>query len=58
MPSLGGTLIMVLMAGTRLTVLEPAGKAKAKLGKANQWIQVREPGGNKGYVGAMYVKLA
>jgi hypothetical protein len=57
-PSLGGTLIMVLAAGTRLTVLEPAGKAKAKVGKANQWIQVREPGGNKGYVGAMYVKMA
>ncbi len=57
-PSLGGALIMVLAAGTRLTVLEPAGKAKAKVGRANQWIQVREPGGNKGYVGAMYVKLA
>jgi hypothetical protein len=56
-PSLGGALIMVLAAGTRLTVLEPVGKAKAKVGQANQWIQVREPGGNKGYVGAMYVKL-
>jgi len=57
-PSLGGALIMVLAAGTRLAVLEPVGKAKAKLGRANQWIQVREPGGKKGYVGAMYVKLA
>jgi hypothetical protein len=57
-PSLGGALIMVLAAGTRLTVLEPAGKAKAKVGKANQWIQVREPGGSKGYVGAAYVKTA
>jgi hypothetical protein len=57
-PSLGGALVMVLAAGTRLTVLEPAGKAKAKVGKANQWIQVREPGGSKGYVGAAYVKLA
>jgi hypothetical protein len=57
-PSLGGALVMVLAAGTRLTVLEPAGKAKAKVGRANQWIQVREPGGSKGYVGAAYVKLA
>jgi hypothetical protein len=57
-PSLGGALVTVLAAGTRLTVLETPGKAKAKLGLANQWIQVREPGGNKGYVGAAYVKLA
>jgi hypothetical protein len=49
---------MVLAAGTRLTVLEGAGKAKAKVGQANQWIPVREPGGSKGYVGAAYVKLA
>jgi len=57
-PSLGGALVMVLAAGTRLTVLEGAGKAKAKVGQANRWIQVREPGGNKGYVGAAYVELA
>jgi hypothetical protein len=56
--SLGGALILVLAAGTRLTVLDPAGKAKARVGKANQWIQVREPGGKRGYVGAAYVKLA
>jgi hypothetical protein len=49
---------MVLAAGTLLTVLEPAAKAKAKVGQANQWIQVREPGGKKGFVGAAYVKLA
>jgi hypothetical protein len=57
-PSAGGALIMVLAAGTRLAILDPAGKAKAKLGLPNQWIQVREPGGKKGYVGAAYVKLA
>jgi hypothetical protein len=57
-PSLGGALIMVLAAGTELTVLEPPGKTKSKVGRPNQWIQVREPGGNKGYVGAAYVKLA
>ena len=57
-PSKGGTLIMVLKAGTKLTVVEPANKAKAKVGRINQWIYVREPNGNRGYVGAEYVKLA
>jgi hypothetical protein len=57
-PSKGGTLVMVLKAGTRLTVVEPINKAKAKVGKINQWIYVREPNGKKGYVGAEYVKLA
>ena len=57
-PSKGVTLIMVLKAGTKLTVVEPANKAKAKVGRINQWIYVREPNGNRGYVGAEYVKLA
>jgi hypothetical protein len=57
-PSMGGTLIKVLAAGTQLTVVEPVAKAKAKIGQANQWIYVREPGGNRGYVGAQFVKLA
>lgn len=56
-PSLGGALVTVLKAGTRLAVLEPEGKAKAKVGKANQWIHVREPNGKRGYVGAAYVRL-
>ena len=55
---MGGALIKVLKAGTRLAVVEPANKAKDKIGKANQWIFVREPNGNRGYVGAEYVKLA
>jgi hypothetical protein len=57
-PSLGGAVLMVLKAGTLLTVVEPVGKAKAKIGQANRWIQVREPGGGRGFVGAAYVKLA
>jgi hypothetical protein len=56
-PSLGGALVTVLKAGTKLTVLEPEGRAKAKVGKANQWIHVREPNGKRGYVGAAYVRL-
>ena len=55
--SKGGALVMTLKAGTKLTVIEPAGKAKAKIGKPNQWIYVREPKGSRGYVGAEYVKL-
>lgn len=57
-PSMGGTLVKVLMAGTQLTVMEPVAKARAKIGQANQWIYVREPSGSRGYVGAQFVKLA
>jgi len=57
-PSMGGTLVKVLAAGTLLTVIEPVAKAKAKIGQANQWIYVREPNGNRGYVGSQFVKLA
>jgi len=55
--SKGGALIAVLKAGTRLTVMEPVKKAKAKIGKANQWLYVRGPGNQRGYVGAEYVTL-
>lgn len=57
-PSLGGALVMTLKAGTKLAVLEPVDKAKGKVGKANQWIHVREPNGKRGYVAAQYVQLA
>ena len=57
-PSLGGSLVVTLKAGTRLTVVEPADKAKAKIGAANKWIYVREPNGKRGYVSAQYVQLA
>ena len=56
-PSKGGALVTVLKAGTRLTVLEPAKKAKAKIGKANQWLHVRSPGDQRGYVSAEFVSL-
>jgi hypothetical protein len=55
--SKGGALITVLNAGTRLTVLEPARKARTKIGKPNQWLHVRAPGNQRGYVGAEYVTL-
>jgi hypothetical protein len=56
-PSKGGALITVLKAGTRLTVLDPAKKAKTKIGKVNQWLQVRTPNNQRGYVSAEYVSL-
>jgi hypothetical protein len=56
-PSMGGALVKMLKAGTKLTVVEPAKKAKGKVGKTHQWIYVREPDGKKGYVAAEYVKL-
>jgi hypothetical protein len=56
-PSKGGALVTVLKAGTRLTVLEPAKKAKTKVGKANQWLHVRSPEDQRGYVSAEFVTL-
>lgn len=56
--SKGGALVAILKAGTRLTVLEQAKKAKAKIGKVNQWLYVRGPNNQRGYVGAEYVALA
>jgi SH3 domain-containing protein/peptidase C39-like protein len=55
--SKGGALVGILKAGTRLTVLDPVQKAKAKIGKANQWLYVRGPNNQRGYVGAEYVTL-
>jgi hypothetical protein len=56
-PSKGGSLIMVVKAGAELVVMEDPEKAKAKLGKVNKWLSVREAGGKRGYVGAEYVRL-
>ena len=56
-PSKGGALVMVLKAGARLVVTEPAAKARAKVARVNQWIAVRESGGKRGYVNAEFVRL-
>jgi hypothetical protein len=55
--SKGGALITILKAGTRLPVLEPAQRARAKIGKPNQWLYVRGPSNQRGYVSAEYVTL-
>ena len=56
-PSKGGALVTVLKAGTRLTVLDPTKKAKARIGQANQWLHVRAPDNKRGYVSAEFVSL-
>jgi hypothetical protein len=56
-PSKSGALMTILKAGTRLTVLDPAKKARNRIGKANQWLHVRTPEDQRGYVSAEYVTL-
>jgi hypothetical protein len=56
-PSKGGALVTILKAGTRLTVLDPAKRAKPRIGQANQWLHVRTPDNKRGYVSAEFVSL-
>ena len=55
LPSPGGMLVGIEKAGTLLTIIEPPDSALAKVGVANQWINVRDPNGLRGYVMAIYV---
>jgi hypothetical protein len=55
-PSMGGALVAVIKAGTSLTVLEPADKARAKIGVEGKWIHVSDPKRRQGYVAANYVE--
>ncbi|MBN1452356.1 MAG: SH3 domain-containing protein [Anaerolineales bacterium] len=55
--SLGGALVAIEKAGAALTVLEPADKARAKVGKQGKWIHVSDPERLQGYVAADYVEL-
>ena len=57
-PSKGAALIAILPAGAHLTVLDAASKAKSKIGKANQWLLVRDGKKNRGYVSSEFVTLA
>jgi hypothetical protein len=54
---MGGALVTVLKTGTTLTVLEPADRARAKVGKKDKWIHVSEPKRQQGYVAANYVEV-
>jgi len=55
--SMGGALVAVEKAGAALTVLEPADKARVKIGKKGKWIHVSDPKRLLGYVAANYVEL-
>jgi hypothetical protein len=44
-------------AGTKLTVLEPAEDAKAKIGVSGKWIKVKATNGKSGFVRANLVEL-
>ncbi len=57
-PSLAGTLVGIEKTGAFLTVIEPPNSALSKVGIANQWINVRDPNGLRGYVMASYVAVA
>jgi hypothetical protein len=54
-PNVNADTLTVLSPGTRLTVIEPAGTAQAKIGVQDQWLNVKEAGGMTGYVAAWYV---
>jgi hypothetical protein len=47
------TLIKRLPLGTEFTVTEP--NAEGKIGKNDQWLKVKDPGGVEGYVAAWFV---
>ena len=44
------------MPGVPLNVIEDKAGALAKLGQSNQWVYVRDPNGQQGYVAAWYVQ--
>jgi uncharacterized protein YgiM (DUF1202 family) len=56
-PGPAGPLVTVLKAGRALTVLDPAGSAKPKVGVQDAWIKVRDGEGHTGYVAAWLVTL-
>jgi hypothetical protein len=56
-PSMAGALVAVEKSGTKLTVLEPANSALAKVG-TQQWLNVRDPKGRRGFVIGQFVALA
>lgn len=57
-PSTSTAVVGVLMPHTALTVLDPptADLALAKVGRYGQWLKVRTPEGQEGYVAAWYVQ--
>ena len=52
-----GTVLLVLPAATRLTVLEPADIATPKIGVVDQWLNVKDSANHSGYIAAWFVEL-
>jgi hypothetical protein len=55
-PSTDYPAIYAEMPGVRLNVIEERAGALAKIGKAGEWIRVRDPNGHQGYVAAWFVE--
>jgi hypothetical protein len=56
-PSKGAAVVAIQPAGKHLAALDDADKARQKIGKANQWLLVRDDQKRRGYVEAQYVQL-
>lgn len=54
-PNTSGKVLQVLAGKTNLQVLEASDSARKKIGIINQWLNVRSPSGQAGYVAAWYV---
>ena len=57
-PSADSNADFAEMPGVPLNVIEDKAGALAKLGQTNQWIYVRDPNGQQGFVAAWYVQAA
>ena len=55
-PDPAADMVKILPAGTTLTVLDTSATAESRIGLADQWLYIKEPGGRSGYVAARYVK--
>jgi hypothetical protein len=58
LPSTSSEILGVLPIGSKMRVLDDPTEARARIGKAGQWIQVKDEKGRRGFVGAAYVKEA
>jgi len=56
MPSLSGSIVGVIPAGSHLEVLEPQQQALPKVGVFNQWLNVKDHLGRQGYTAAWFVE--
>jgi uncharacterized protein YgiM (DUF1202 family) len=55
-PSTGANRLTLVSPNDALTVLGDANSARAKIGRENQWLNVKAPSGHVGYVAAWFVR--